>query len=50
MAQLAGLFEKWQSPDDVIVMDALPHTATGKLSKQTIRRELEAKGYRAPGV
>ncbi len=50
MAQLAGLFAKWQLPDDVIVMDALPHTATGKLSKLTLRRELEAKGYRAPGV
>jgi fatty-acyl-CoA synthase len=47
-AHLAEHFAKWQLPDDVLVMDALPHTATGKLSKLTLRRDLEARGYRLP--
>ena len=49
-AHLAARFAKWQLPDDVIVADALPHTATGKLSKLTLRRDLEARGYRLPGT
>jgi fatty-acyl-CoA synthase len=48
MAHMADRFAKWQTPDDVIFMDELPHTATGKLSKLTLRRKLEAEGYRAP--
>jgi acyl-CoA synthetase (AMP-forming)/AMP-acid ligase II len=47
---LATRFAKWQLPDDVIVVESLPHTATGKLSKLTLRRDLEAKGYRLPGT
>jgi fatty-acyl-CoA synthase len=33
----AGRVSKWSVPDDVIVVDALPHTATGKLLKTAIR-------------
>ncbi len=29
---------RWWLPDDVIVVDELPHTATGKLSKVTLRQ------------
>ena len=50
LAHLATRFAKWQLPDDVVVMEALPHTATGKLSKLTLRRALEARGYRLPGT
>lgn len=32
-------FAKWQLPDDVLYVDALPLTATGKVSKLTLRRQ-----------
>jgi fatty-acyl-CoA synthase len=50
LAHMAERFAKWQLPDDVIFADSLPHTATGKLSKLTLRRQLEAQGYRLPDV
>ena len=31
---------KWQVPDDVIFMDEIPHTATGKISKVDLRQQL----------
>lgn len=31
-------FAKWQLPDDVVYVDALPLTATGKVSKLTLRK------------
>ena len=37
MALLGGHFAKWQLPDDVVYLDALPLTATGKVSKLTLR-------------
>ena len=39
---------KWQRPDDVVFLDELPHTATGKISKLNLRKELEAMGYTLP--
>lgn len=36
---LAGRFARWQLPDDVVFVDALPLTATGKVSKLTLRRQ-----------
>jgi fatty-acyl-CoA synthase len=36
-------FAKWQLPDEVVYVDALPMTATGKVSKLTLRKEF-AKG------
>ena len=33
-----GKVAKWWRPDDVVVVDSLPHTATGKLSKVTLRQ------------
>ncbi|MEM8537194.1 MAG: long-chain fatty acid--CoA ligase, partial [Pseudomonadota bacterium] len=38
-AQLAHGFARWQLPDDVLYVDALPLTATGKVSKLTLRRQ-----------
>ena len=32
-----GKVAKWWIPDDVLFVDELPHTATGKLSKKTLR-------------
>jgi fatty-acyl-CoA synthase len=37
MAIYDGKVAKWWLPDDVIVVDELPHTATGKLSKMALR-------------
>jgi fatty-acyl-CoA synthase len=37
LAHLAEHFAKWQLPDDVILVDALPMTATGKVSKKDLR-------------
>jgi fatty-acyl-CoA synthase len=39
---------KWWLPDVVIFVDSLPHTATGKLSKLTLRQQL--KDYRWPAA
>jgi fatty-acyl-CoA synthase len=41
-----GKVAKWWLPDDVVFVDELPHTATGKLSKLTLRRQF--KDYRFP--
>ena len=34
---LASKVAKWWLPDDIIFIDELPHTATGKLQKRTLR-------------
>jgi acyl-CoA synthetase (AMP-forming)/AMP-acid ligase II len=36
---LKGTLAKWQLPDDVIFVDQLPHTATGKILKTKLRSE-----------
>ncbi len=37
LAHIAKQFAKWQVPDDVVVVDSLPMTATGKISKKDLR-------------
>ena len=34
---LASKIAKWQLPDDVVFVDTLPMTATGKISKKDLR-------------
>jgi fatty-acyl-CoA synthase len=34
---LASRVARWQVPDDVVIVDSLPHTATGKLLKSKLR-------------
>jgi acyl-CoA synthetase (AMP-forming)/AMP-acid ligase II len=46
LAFLDGKIAKWWMPDDVLFVDALPHTATGKLSKLELRKQLA--GYVLP--
>ncbi len=41
---------RWQLPDEILVVDALPHTATGKLSKRALRERLAADGYVLPDL
>jgi acyl-CoA synthetase (AMP-forming)/AMP-acid ligase II len=42
-AELRAFFEgkvaKWEIPDDVVIVDALPHTATGKILKRELREK-----------
>lgn len=35
-----GRVAKWWYPDDVLVVDSIPHTATGKISKAQLRKNL----------
>jgi len=48
--QMLGFFEgriaKWQIPDDVVFVDELPHTATGKLQKLKLREQF--RGHQLP--
>jgi acyl-CoA synthetase (AMP-forming)/AMP-acid ligase II len=41
-----GKIAKWWMPDDVVFVDQLPHTATGKLLKTKLREDF--KDYRLP--
>jgi fatty-acyl-CoA synthase len=43
---LEGKIAKWWIPDDVVFVDEIPHTATGKIQKTTLREQL--KDYRLP--
>ena len=46
LGYLDGKIAKWWMPDDVVFVDELPHTATGKLLKTELRKRFE--GYRLP--
>jgi acyl-CoA synthetase (AMP-forming)/AMP-acid ligase II len=46
LAFLEGKIAKWWTPDDVVFVEALPHTATGKISKVALRQQLA--DYRLP--
>jgi len=43
-----GKIAKWWMPDDVVFVNELPHTATGKLSKLTLRQQM--KDYKLPAA
>jgi 3-(methylthio)propionyl---CoA ligase len=43
-----GKIAKWWRPDDVVFVDELPHTATGKLQKMKLRERLH--DYRWPDL
>ncbi len=47
IAFLSDKVAKWWLPDDVQFVDELPHTATGKLQKSTLREQF--RDYRLPG-
>jgi fatty-acyl-CoA synthase len=50
--ELLGFFEgriaRWQIPDDVVFVDEIPHTATGKVQKLKLREQF--KNHRLPSV
>ena len=37
LAHMAQRIAKWQLPDDIIFLEEIPHTATGKIQKLTLR-------------
>ncbi|MFU8814704.1 MAG: long-chain fatty acid--CoA ligase [Pseudomonadales bacterium] len=43
-------FAKWQLPDDILFVDSIPLTSTGKMDKKVVRADLEAKGYQLPDL
>ena len=45
---LTGKIAKWWMPDDVAFVDAIPHTATGKIQKITLRQMFA--DYRLPTI
>ncbi|NKC01147.1 MAG: long-chain-fatty-acid--CoA ligase [Pseudomonadales bacterium] len=43
-------FAKWQLPDDVLYVDSIPLTSTGKMDKKIVRADLDAQGYELPDL
>lgn len=43
-------FAKWQLPDEIIFVDEIPLTSTGKLDKKVIRAQLEEQDYKLPDL
>ncbi len=41
LAYLEGKIAKWWMPDDVVFVDEIPHTATGKIQKLTLREQFK---------
>jgi fatty-acyl-CoA synthase len=48
LAFMQGKTAKWWMPDDVVFVDEIPHTATGKIQKITLRQQF--KDYVLPSV
>ena len=46
LGYMSGKVAKWWMPDDVAFVEEIPHTATGKIQKITLRKQFE--GYRLP--
>ncbi len=46
LAHLSGRIAKWWLPDDVVLVEDIPHTATGKIQKTALRERL--RDYRLP--
>ncbi|MBN9446045.1 MAG: long-chain-fatty-acid--CoA ligase [Bosea sp.] len=48
IAFMTGKVAKWWLPDDVVLVEAIPHTATGKIQKTALREMF--REYRLPAV
>ncbi len=44
------MFARWQLPDEIIFVDEIPLTSTGKIDKKTIRSDLKARHYKLPDL
>jgi fatty-acyl-CoA synthase len=48
LGALAGKIAKWWTPDDVVFVDEIPHTATGKIQKIALRERF--RDYKLPAA
>jgi len=48
LASYEGKVAKWQTPDDVVFVEAIPLGATGKMQKMVLREQL--KDYQLPNT
>ena len=48
LAHCAERFAKWQLPDDILFVDDIPLTSTGKMDKKVVRADLAERGYVLP--
>ena len=48
LAHCGTKFAKWQLPDEVLYIDSIPLTSTGKMDKKVVRADLENKNYQLP--
>jgi len=48
IAHFSGKIAKWWTPDDVVFVAEIPHTATGKISKLQLRQQF--KDHKLPGI
>ena len=46
LAFMSGKIAKWWMPDDIVFVDEIPHTATGKILKTALREQF--RDYRLP--
>lgn len=46
MAFMQDKIAKWWLPDDIVLVDEIPHTATGKILKTALREQF--KNYKLP--
>lgn len=44
----AKTFAKWQLPDEVLFVEEIPLTTTGKMDKKVVRAKLQEQGYKLP--
>ena len=50
LTHCATAYAKWQLPDDILFVDSIPLTSTGKMDKKIVRGELEDRGYVLPDL
>lgn len=50
LAHCAVAFAKWQLPDEVLYVDSIPLTSTGKMDKKVVRADLKVQGYLLPDL
>jgi len=50
LAHCATAFAKWQLPDDVLEVQSIPLTSTGKMDKKIVRAKLQDEGYLLPDL
>ncbi|MCZ6657939.1 MAG: long-chain fatty acid--CoA ligase [Gammaproteobacteria bacterium] len=46
----ATAFAKWQLPDEVLYVDSIPLTSTGKMDKKLVRADLASQNYQLPDL